>query len=147
MLNVELIDCIEWAYDVREDQISGGNGMGGERYEIFAKSATPGSMGELRIMLQDLLAKRFNVVLSRETKLQPVYELTLSRRGARLPAPTADTEVPAHHDAESLPRVSEESFVFTETSIAKFAQKLSMLHGVERPVLDRTGIQGFYDIR
>jgi uncharacterized protein (TIGR03435 family) len=103
-------------------------------------------VSELRIMLQGLLAERFSLVLRRETKLQPVYELTVARRGAKLPAAKADTEVSAHHAAESLPRVTDGSFVFRETSIAEFAQKLSMLHGVERPVLDRTGIQGFYNI-
>ena len=146
MSNVELMDCIEWAYGVREDQISGANALGGERYEIFAKSATPVPVSELRIMLQDLLAERFKLLLRRETRLQPVYELRVAPHGARLPAPKAQTDVSMHHAAESLPRVTDGGFVFTETTLAEFAQKLSMLQGVGRPVLDRTGIQGFYDL-
>jgi uncharacterized protein (TIGR03435 family) len=146
MSNVDLIDCVKWAYDAREDQISGGNGLGGERYEILAKSAAPVPVSQLRIMLQALLAERFKLKVRRETKLLPVYELTVARRGVKLPAAKAADEVSPHHSAESLPRVDDGSFVFSETSMAEFAQKLSMLHGVERPVLDRTGIQGFYDI-
>ena len=38
------------------------------------------------------------------------------------------------------------SFVFPETSLTEFAEKLSLLRGIERPVLDRTEIKGFFDI-
>ncbi len=146
MVNVDLNDCIEWAYGVREDQISGGNNLGGERYEILAKATTGTPVGQLKIMLQNMLAERFKLKLRREQKLQPVYELTVAKRGPRLPAPKPDEDSSAHHSVESLPRVSDGSFVFSETSMAEFAQKLSMLQGVERPVLDRTGIARFYDI-
>jgi uncharacterized protein (TIGR03435 family) len=146
MSNVDLNDCIQWAYGIREDQISGGNDLAGERYEVVAKSSTAVPVSQLRIMLQDLLAKRFMLTLRRERKLIPVYELMVTRRGAKLPAVKADDEGFPGHSAESLPRVAGGDFVFSETSMAEFAQKLSMLQGVERPVLDRTGITGFYDI-
>jgi uncharacterized protein (TIGR03435 family) len=146
MQNVDLNNCIEWAYGLREDQISGGNDLGGERYEIVARSSAAAPVSELRIMLQDLLTKRFGLVVRRETKELPVYELVVGKRGAKLPAPKADDGATVHHASESLPRVEDGSFVFAETSMGEFAQKLAMLRGVERPVLDRTGIQGFYDI-
>ncbi len=98
-------------------------------------------------MLQTLLASRFQLILRRETHLVPVYELTISKRGIKLPPPKSDDQLLSHHSAESLPRVDNGSFVFAETSIPEFAQKLSLLHGVERPVLDRTGIQGYYDLK
>jgi uncharacterized protein (TIGR03435 family) len=145
MSNVDLNDCVQWAYGIREDQISGGNDLGGERYEVLAKSAVPVPVSQLRIMLQNLLAKRFMLTVRRQRKLVPVYELTVSKRGAKLPAAKADDGASSSHAAESLPRVLDGSFVFSETSMAEFAQKLSMLQGVERPVLDRTGIEGFYD--
>jgi len=143
MSNVGLNDCIQWAYETREDQISGGNDLGGERYDIRAKSAPPVAVSRLRIMLQDLLAKRFGLTVRREPRLLPVYELTVEKRGAKLPRVKADDEVSAHHSAESLPRVDNGNFVFAETSMAEFSQKLSMLRGVERPVLDYTGSRGF----
>lgn len=129
MSNVDLNECIQWAYGARGDQISGGN-VGGDRYAILAKSAATVPVSQLRIMLQDLLAKRFKLVLRRETKLLPVYELIVAKHGPKLPAPIANDgndAVSSHHSAESLPRVEEGSFVFAETSIAEFAQKLSML--------------------
>jgi len=146
MSKVDLNDCIQWAYAVREDQISGGNDLSGDRYDIIATSASPVPVAELRIMLQSLLASRFQLTLRREAHVLPVYELTIAGRGPKLPPPKSDDPVVSHHSAESLPRVSGGSFIFSETSIPEFAQKLSMLRGVERPVLDRTGIAGYYDI-
>jgi len=83
MSNVGLNDCIQWAYETREDQISGGNDLGGERYDIRAKSAPPVAVSRLRIMLQDLLAKRFGLTVRREPRLLPVYELTVEMRRRR----------------------------------------------------------------
>src|SRR5580698_7493372 len=41
MTNVNLNDCIQWAYSVREDQISGANGLSRDRYDVIATSASP----------------------------------------------------------------------------------------------------------
>jgi len=146
MSNVDLNDCIQWAYAVRADQISGANSLSEDRYDVIATSASPVPVAELRIMLQALLASRFQLTLRRDTQLLPVYELTIARRGLSLPPPKPVDQVVSHHAAESLPRVDNGSFVFSETSIPEFAQKLSLLRGVERPVIDRTGIAGYYDI-
>jgi uncharacterized protein (TIGR03435 family) len=146
MSNVDLSDCITWAYQVKEDQISGGSEISGDRYDIIATSASPVPVTDLRIMLQTLLASRFQLTLHRETQLLPVYELTVAKRGPKLPPPKSDDQLVSHHSTESLPRVDNGSFVFSDTSLPEFAQKLSLLRGVERPVLDRTGISGYYDI-
>jgi uncharacterized protein (TIGR03435 family) len=95
-------------------------------------------------MLQDLLGKRFQLALHRETKMLPVYELVVAKGGPRLPAPKADLS--PTHASESLPRVQDGSFVFQDASITDFAAKLSLLRGIDLPVVDRTGIQGVFDI-
>jgi hypothetical protein len=53
MWNVDLSDCIEWAYGVKFYQISRSNPLGGERYVILAKAADPAPVNELRMMLRD----------------------------------------------------------------------------------------------
>jgi uncharacterized protein (TIGR03435 family) len=92
------------------------------------------------------LPKRFKLALHRGTKLLPVYELIVAKHGPKLPAPKAGGELAPYHAVESLPRVENGSFVFQEASMTEFAENLSLLRGIERPVLDRTEIQGFYDI-
>jgi uncharacterized protein (TIGR03435 family) len=48
------------------------------------------------------------------------------------------------HAAESLPRI--QSFLFSDASLAEFAQMLTQLRGVGLPVVDRSGITGTFDI-
>lgn len=76
----------------------------------------------------------------------PVYELVVAKGGPRLPARKADSDLPADHAAESLPRVQQGSFVFENVSMAGFAAKLSLLRGIELPVVDQTHMDGVFDI-
>jgi uncharacterized protein (TIGR03435 family) len=142
MLNVDVAGCVEWAYGLAPFQISAAH-LSSDSYDILAKTAAPVSVGELRLMLQDLLAKRFKLALHRESKMLPVYELVVARGGPKLPA--ANASAPAHA-AESLPHIRNDSFVFSDASMAEFTRMLSQLRGIELPVVDRTGIAGTFDI-
>lgn len=144
MRNVDLSECVQWAYSVKFYQISGLNPV--ERYDILAKAEGPVPVSRLRAMLQDLLAKRFNLVLHRETKMLRVYELVAAKGGPKLPAAKTDAEVLALHGGESLPRVEDGNFIFHNTSMPEFAETLSDLRGIDHPVVDRTGVKGVFDI-
>jgi bla regulator protein BlaR1 len=146
MWNVDLTDCVQWAYGIKFYQISGPGFPGPERYDILAKTGSSVPVKQLRAMLQDLLEKRFQLRLHRQTKMLPVYELVVANGGPRLPVPKADTDLSPTHATESLPRVQDGSFVFQDTSMTEFAAKLSLLRGVDLPVIDRTGIKGLFDI-
>jgi hypothetical protein len=45
-----------------------------------------------------------------------------------------------------MKNVVDGSFVFENTSMTEFAEKLSLLRGVDLPVTDATGIEGVFDI-
>ena len=143
MLNVDLSNCVQWAFGLPPFQIVGSH-LSPESYDILAKSAAPVPVSQLRAMLQDLLAKRFQLTLHRETRMLPVYALIVTKGGPRLPAPNVET--PQTHAAESLPKVRGDSFLFDDNSMTEFAAKLSQLRGIDLPVVDRTGIEGTYDI-
>ena len=145
MWNVDLTDCVQWAYGVKFYQISGPGFPGSERYDILAKTGSSVPVNQLRAMLQDLLEKRFQLRLHREMKMLPVYELVVAKGGPRLPVAKPTPVLPTHA-SESLPRVQDGSFVFEDASMAEFAAKLSLLRGVDLPVIDRTGIKGVFDI-
>ena len=95
-------------------------------------------------MLADLLAKRFKLVHHRETRMLPVYELVVAKGGPKLLAANATTS--RVHAAESLPRIQNDSFLFSDASMAEFAQMLAQLRGIDLPVVDHTGIAGNFDI-
>ncbi len=77
---------IQQAYDVKDYQISGGpSWISSERYDINAKAETPDvSREQMRVLLQSLLAERFNLKIHRETKELPIYSLVVAKNGPKL---------------------------------------------------------------
>lgn len=144
MWNVSLRDCVQWAYGVAPFQVPEEH-LSTDSYDILARTGTATQVSELRMMLQDLLAKRFNLAAHREKRMLPVYELVVAKGGPKLPAAKTVTG-PAVHTAESLPRVRNGTFVFEDATLAEFAQMFSKLNGIELPVIDRTGIAGTFDL-
>jgi len=135
--NAGLGFCIQWAYGVKFYQVSGPAWLNDVRYDILAKTENPATIAQLRLLLQALLANRFQLTLHRETKAMPVYELVARTSGTGLRS--------AKPDETSDWRVSGGSFVFRHTSMPEFAERLSELAGVDRPVVDKTGIAGVFD--
>ena len=135
--NASLIDCIKWAYLVRDYQISGPAWLLNEKYDITAKAAGPAPLNQLRQMLQALLADRFQLQLHRETKDLPIYALVEAKSGPKL----HKAELGGHTNMKG----ENGSFVFEGTSMPQFAEDLATLSQVDRPVLDRTGIPGVFD--
>jgi uncharacterized protein (TIGR03435 family) len=112
--------------------------MDGERYDIVAKAADPVKDGELRKMLQTLLADRFKLVFHRETRELPVYVLTVGKDGSKMKQSEGDGES-SFKDG----RGSKMSLVADHTSMAQFADLLSQ--PLRRPVIDMTGLKGGFD--
>lgn len=143
--NIDLDEMIQWAYSLQHNQIANPGVLGNHRFDLRARSSNPVSENTLRLMLQELLANRFNLKLHREQKQTSVYELVIAKGGPRLPPNKVD-KLPVSYPRETFPRVADGSFVFTNTSIPEFAQQLTELRGIDLPVVDRTGIPGVYDI-
>lgn len=145
MRNIDLSEMVQWAYNLEHYQLQGPNVLEGQRYDVRARAGNRVAVSTLRLMLQDLLATRFALQLHREQKSTSVYELVVAKGGPRLPKDKSDT-LPSSYPKESLPRVVDGSFVFSNISMTEFAEQLTQLRGIDFPVLDRTGIQGVYDI-
>jgi uncharacterized protein (TIGR03435 family) len=145
MWNVGLSDCVQWAYGVASFQVFAAH-ESTDSYDITAKTGASVPVGQLRMMLRDLLAKRFKLALHRETRMLPVYELVLAKGGPKLAASQANAASPVVRAAESLPRIQNDSFLFADASMAEFARMLAQLRGIDLPVVDRTGIPGNFDI-
>jgi uncharacterized protein (TIGR03435 family) len=143
--NMPLIGLITFAYDVRPDQISGAPGwIDSQRYDILATSESPVGdphklLDQQRLMLQKLLADRFQLRVRHETRERPVYTLTVDKNGPKMKE---------NNDLKSAPFPI---IVITGRGHAK-AQIVSMSYIVQflesqlgRIVLDRTGLKGSYD--
>lgn len=141
MSNVSLTDCVQWAYDVAPFQLSAAH-VSTDAYDLRAKTAAPVDAAQLRLMLQHLLASRFHLAIHRETRMLPAYELIVAKGRPKL-SPTRTGDV---HTAESLPRIRNDSFVFSGVTLPEFARMFRQLRGIELPIVDRTGLTGTFDI-
>jgi uncharacterized protein (TIGR03435 family) len=90
---ITLRDLLTIAYGVKDDQVLCPEWATTERYSIAAKLPPNTTKEEFNVMLQDLLAERFGVVLHHEKRDFPVYELAVAQGGPKLhaAAPSGDT--------------------------------------------------------
>jgi uncharacterized protein (TIGR03435 family) len=140
-VNVTLQDCILAAYGVKPYQISGPGWLDTERYDISAKAADAVPTPELMRMLQTLLADRFQLKLHHETRELSVYALVVAKNGPKLQPGDPGSE-PAMDFATIPGGVS-----FRNYSMSGLAGQLSgRVFGLERPVVDQTGLAGVYNL-
>lgn len=139
--NVSLEFLIGMAYGVDAKQIDGKPAwLGSELYDITAKpvAGVRLSREELKPMLQNLLQERFHLAAHRETRMMPGYELVVAKGEPKLQATNGD------HVPGFRVNVSPGHLIGLNWSMAALAGYLGPAAG--RPVVDRTGIAGSYDV-
>lgn len=137
-----VLQLITAAYNVKDYQVEGATGwMLWDRYDIAARSpgeAAP-STDQIGLMLQNLLAERFQLRFHKETRDTPVYALVVAKGGTKLKDSGADDpKVSPGRPAQTM------QIKLTGTPIM-LAERLRPLPGVDRPVFDKTGLTGVYD--
>ena len=146
------------AFDIESFQVSGGpRWLREDRYDIEAKppsssksaKAEPTSPktppnDEQRLMLQTLLADRFQLKYHREIREGPVYLLVRNNKALKL------------HDAEDKSEyvwaggiqggaIDGDGIAGINISMPQLAKRLSQY--LHRPVLDKTGLAGSFDFK
>jgi uncharacterized protein (TIGR03435 family) len=135
--STSLIGYVRFAYEVEGYQILGGPAWASSQpYDIVAKAEDRASNPQLKLMLQTLLADRFQLKLHREAKDIPGYALVITKGGPRLKKSAAGTEYTRRFGAGY--------FAATKEDLAHLAQWLSIQVG--DTVLNMTGLTGDYDI-
>jgi uncharacterized protein (TIGR03435 family) len=93
VVNMQLRQLITFAYQIQSFQLEGGpDWIASDRFDILAKperevpttGAFFGGQEPLRMMLRTLLADRFTLVMRKETKELPIFELVVARQDGRL---------------------------------------------------------------
>ena len=140
--NATLEQLVGVAYDVRNNQISGGpKWLVSDKYSIDAESnhTTAGLTGgpQMLMMLRSLLADRFRLRVHRETKHEAVYELVAAKGGSKL------TERVARGPAGRTLRFGPGELTGAAVPMLLLADQLSRLLG--RSVVDKTALAGSYD--
>lgn len=157
--NITLKQLILMAYQIKDNQLSGGPGwIDSEHYDISAKAEGPATPDQLQLMMQTLLADRFKLSLRRETKEMPVYALVVAKDGPKLHE-AKDVEINQQDAPPDAPKTAAPvgdkaprgTMRMGRGQLSAQAVRLSMLANllsseVGRSVIDKTGLTGVYDI-
>lgn len=134
--NVTLKDVVGQAYKVQAYQIAGPDWIETERFDIAAKIPELAARDQVPLMLQVLLADRFNMAFHREVKELPVYALNIVKNGPKLKIAESESGITSNSNRTSWHMVA-------KIPMRRFAEFLS--ERVNRPVLDQTGLNGSFE--
>ena len=142
--NSSLADLIGFAYEVQMKQIVGGpDWLEKDRYDIAAVPDQEGApnVQQLRLMVQKLLASRFNLKFHHDQRELSAYVLTVGKNGQKLNPTQLKGSLPG---MGMRPGPTGLTMVMANARLADFTSFLQMLV-LDRPVVDRTGITGRFD--
>jgi uncharacterized protein (TIGR03435 family) len=114
-------------------------------YDILAKAegAAPRTRAQFRPMLLALLADRFHLTTHLETRELAVYALVPGKSTPKLKQSKTENPLPTHVGVNGRNQFVESK----RTTIDDFAGAIRDCFGLDRPVVDRTGLTGIYDLK
>jgi uncharacterized protein (TIGR03435 family) len=134
--------CVRWAYGFHQSQrfwLVGPSWMepGADcvRYDIVAKAAAPVSPAQLRVMMRSLLAERWKLVAHQESRVIPVYVLSVGKGGPNLRI--------SKKPGDSDPVPGPDGTTFGGATMWQLVEEIGLQCAA--PVVDGTGLTGRYD--
>lgn len=148
--NMPLFIIIMYLYNAdRPGKLTGFPGWArAERYDITAK-VTGASVAPFlsldparrKVMLQKVLADRFKLQIHSEKMVSPVYELVAAKNGPRM-RPAQDSDIPANGRTTLYNGFGQ--LTGQAATMEDLAYSLSDTPGMDRQVVDKTGLPGRY---
>ena len=147
--NVTVKMLIRAAYRVDESSMSGGPGwLDTAQYDVTAKTEQRAAEEQLRLMLQKLLADRFQLRVHRETKPGTAYALVPANKNGpglrQANAAECSAATPSANPCGRFRKSAQGQITGEKVSMAELAHFLSAFTGL--PVSDHTGLSGVFDI-
>jgi len=140
--SVSLRTLIEYAYTLIPFQLSGGpKWLNADKFEVIAKGSDSSSEAQIRLMLQSLLAERFQLSMHHETKEQTISVLTV--KGTPKLQPAKEGERYRMDTSISGREATSGHVAFKSTSMQRLCEVLS--RELEHLVVNQTGLTGEYD--
>jgi uncharacterized protein (TIGR03435 family) len=142
-LNFSVSDMITFAYGIHVRQITGAPAwIESEKYNVTAKPAGEGQPNtkQWKIMLQKMLADRFQLTFHHEKKELSVYAITLGKNGPKLTKSAGDPN--GLYGAGGPPG----AFSARNANMGDFAEVMQSTM-LDRPVVDQTGLSGRFDFQ
>jgi uncharacterized protein (TIGR03435 family) len=152
--NITLRTLIGLAYRLQEFQISGGpNWVASDRFDVQGKSADPkATPDQLRLMLQSLIADRFQLKFHRQMRDSPVYALVVAKDGPKIrlvddqQSPSVDgPSPPGAGPNRGAVRIGAGSLIGNAVPLSLFSRFLSQR--LDRTIIDQTNLAGRFNIQ
>jgi uncharacterized protein (TIGR03435 family) len=144
--NATTADLIRTAWGVDDDGVVGGpDWLDANRFDVIATAPAGSSTETLKTMLKGLLEERFHLSTHKDTRMVPVYSVTVGK-GLRLKKSDGVEEAGCR-----LPRFGNPiSFECRNMTMAAFADGLPRMAGASAylfnyRVVDQTGVKGAWD--
>jgi uncharacterized protein (TIGR03435 family) len=138
--NFDLASLIMLAYEIPSYRLSAPSWTRDAKFDIVANVPKGSTKEQFRLMQQSLLQERFELRTHWETKEMPVYALVIAKGGSKLVESAAATPMMSVASTGGIIRMK-----FTGSSLEQFVRQMPNVPGVERPVMDKTGLTGKYD--
>ena len=146
MERYDFVELVMEAYHAKFYQLSLPHDLNTDDHYDLAMRA-PGdsapSREEVRRMLQTLLADRFKLTVHREMKEMPVYALVVGKNGPRFKESAPDAAFTSHHGVNG----NNQTLTLVKVTMESLAEEFKNYFMVNRPVIDKTGLTGTYDIK
>ena len=163
--NVTLKGLVRYAYRSRTTDFMNNQLVGGpawvdtDHFDVEAKpdgDSRPFPLEQMQLMVRSLLQDRFQLKIHRDTREMPVYNLIVVKSGKLKSSEDQSAPVPGAGPQSSNPSdpprgaarmaVGSSGATLAATAIV-MAQLASALQvQVDRPILEKTGLQGLFDI-
>jgi uncharacterized protein (TIGR03435 family) len=143
--NVTVNWLIKLAYNVHVRQIEGGPAwLDSAKYDIVGRPDTPGqpSRDQMKLMIQKLLADRFQLKFHTEKKELPVYAMVVLKTGPKITVSAGDPNAFPGIGFGQGPGVL--SLNGRNTGLDAVANALQS-NVLDKPVVNQTGLTGRYD--
>lgn len=129
-------------------RVSGPDWIGTTRFDIVAKIPEGAAKEQVPAMLKTLLEDRFKLKVHRENREYPVYAIIVAKNGPKLKEAAPD---PAHATDPPTPKRSVDGhdiqhMEFSSITMPALAEILDRYRYADRPVVDETGLQGYYQV-
>lgn len=149
-----MLDLIEAAYGVKEDVISGGQGwVSSDPFDVVAKVPAGTTAATANLMLQNLLAERFGLMIHNGMSPVPRYVLTIGKGSKLKPAdpsgdpgckPISQPTGPPPSDLALLPNIKVACHNLTAAAIADNLHDMAGGY-LDHDVIDSTKLEGSWD--
>ncbi len=137
-----VIDLLQYAYGLHEAEIAGGpKWLKTQKFDLVAdpESQTRPSFDEFKKMVLNLLADRFRLTTHYQSRVLSVFELVPAKGSPKLSKSTRPPNgIPSVGYAPGQLSVANATLADFATFLQRFV--------ADRPVFDRTGIVGRYDL-